>query len=198
MIPVDDPRLVATTDLVRAHFLVGPACVDDGDQPSVSLTAQLALVEIAAGDRRACERVAWLLDAATPTWTWPAADADDDLRVAAEVLAVARHLLVDEQPDGVLALLPVVADDWLGQGVEVHDAPTHAGRLSYAVRWHGERPAILWELRPHVGVSPTRITAPGLDRSWSTNELSGEVLLGPVSPPAVPTQVALAPRRRPS
>ena len=60
-----------------------------------------------------------------------------------------------------------------------YEAPTHAGLLSYAVRWHGARPALLWELRPHAGVERVRLTAPGLDPSWTTEELRGEALLGP-------------------
>jgi hypothetical protein len=34
---------------------------------------QLAAVELRAGHRRALDRLAWMLDAATPTWTWPEA-----------------------------------------------------------------------------------------------------------------------------
>ena len=52
-------------------------------------------------------------------------------------------MLVDDRRDGCLALLPLVPPDWLGQGVEVHDAPTAAGLLSSAVRWHGARPVDL-------------------------------------------------------
>jgi hypothetical protein len=57
----------------------------------------------------------------------------------------------------------------------VTEAPTHHGRVSYALRWHGERPALLWECeRPGV-----RLTAPGLDPSWSTTDQTGEALLAP-------------------
>ena len=61
----------------------------------------------------------------------------------------------------------------------VHDAPTHFGHLSYAVRWHGPRPALLWELKPHPGVGRVTLTAPGLDPGWSSTEFRGESLLGP-------------------
>ena len=133
-----------------------------------------------------------MLDAATPTWTWPEAihprldggcmgDGHHGW-AAAEFLSFVRDLLVREVAGG-LALASLVPDGWYGQGWEVHDAPTAAGRVSYAVRWHGDRAALLWELTPHAGVGQVRLTAPGLDPSWSTTERRGEALLGPVAAP---------------
>ena len=78
----------------------------------------------------------------------------------------------------MVSLLP---DEWMGRSLGVHDAPTHHGLLSYAVRWHGERPALLWELQPHPGVERVTLTAPGLDPDWSSDELRGEALLAPVA-----------------
>jgi hypothetical protein len=90
-----------------------------------------------------------------------------------------RNVLVREV-EGGLALVSMLPDEWVGQPLEVHDAPTHHGRLSFAVRWHGERPAVLWELEPHAGVGQVTLTAPGLDAAWSSTELRGEALLSPV------------------
>ena len=42
-----------------------------------------------------------------------------------------------------------------GVDLEVHDAPTRHGRLSFALRWHGEHPALLWELTPPDGGAPS-------------------------------------------
>jgi hypothetical protein len=122
-----------------------------------------------------------LLRTASPTWTW---DDGDDARPAASFVAAVRDSLVREHK-GALELLNVLPDTWLGQGVEVHDAPTRHGVLSYAVRWHGARPALLWELERGRSRrrDPVTITAPGLDPSWSTTEPSGEALLAPVEPP---------------
>jgi hypothetical protein len=36
---------------------------------------------------------------------------------------------------------------------------------------------------PHEGTAPVRLTAPGLDATWSTTDRRGEALLGPVPPP---------------
>jgi len=123
-----------------------------------------------------------LLASASPTWAWRTGDDGHDLRRNAQLLGAVRHLLVQEV-DGGLALSPVVPEAWLGQGWELHDAPTAEGRLSYAVRWHGDRPALLWELDPHPGRPPARLTVPGLDADWSTTEARGEALLAPVTVP---------------
>ena len=130
-----------------------------------------------------------LLAAASPTWTWPNGLAGHDLAMNAALVTAVRCMLAEEG-DGGLALSPVVPEAWLGQGWEVHDAPTAFGRLSYAVRWHGERPALLWELEAHPGQPPVRLTAPGLDPNWSTTDARGEALLAQV---VVPTRL---PRRR--
>lgn len=117
---------------------------------------------------------------------------------SAELLMFVRDLLVREVPpaevpdDGtdedVLALSTLVPEDWFGQGWEVHDAPTAFGTISYAVRWHGDRVALLWEVEPHPGQGPVRLVSPGLDPTWSTTELRGEALLGPVpAPPPAPS-----------
>jgi hypothetical protein len=102
-----------------------------------------------------------------------------------EVLDQVRAHLVDEAGDG-LALCPRWPAEWNGQGLEVHGAPTTWGRLSYGVRWHGERPALLWELDQWDETAVT-LTAPGLDTGWSSREPRGEALLGPVGPPGGPT-----------
>jgi len=96
-------------------------------------------------------------------------------RPAAEsVLSNVRDALVREHGNEV-EILPAPRAEWRGGSLDVRDAPTRAGRLSYSVRWHGERPALLWEVRePVTGLV---LRAPGLDDVWSTSEAAGEVLL---------------------
>ncbi|MGH9185709.1 MAG: hypothetical protein ACRD0U_07850, partial [Acidimicrobiales bacterium] len=196
LLPPHHPAVVATVGFIRDRFLssdgraFGQAMSPTGSGPY--LTLQLASVELAAGDRRALDRLAWMLDAATPTWTWPEAihprlpgggmgDGHHG-RAAAAFLSFVRTMLVREvDGGGGLALCSLLPGAWLGQEIEVHDAPTHGGRLSFALRWHGERPALLWQLDPHPGVGVVRLTAPGLDPAWSSTEVKGEALLGPVS-----------------
>jgi hypothetical protein len=180
-----------TVTAVRDRFCDGEAFVSPGRRPGLDplATIRLAAVELEAADGRAVARLRWLLDAATSTWTWPALIDPQSRRgcggeghhrgVVAELCSLVRNLLVREVPGG-LALLSLMPERWLGQPVEVRDAPTHAGQLSYAVRWHGERPAVLWELRGRNRVDPIKISIPGLDPAWSTTLPAGEALLAPV------------------
>ena len=76
--------------------------------------------------------------------------------------------------DGGRFLVGGVPTAWLGDNFEVHGLPTSPSTTaSFAVRWHGERPAVLWEQQ---GDEPIELTAPDIDPSWSTNERSGEAL----------------------
>ena len=94
---------------------------------------------------------------------------------AAAFLSFVRQVLVREAPDGSLALATIFPPEWAGQAVEVHDAPTHHGRVVL-------RPALARRpAGPAVAVRAARrpLTVPGLDRSFSTTEPSGEALLAP-------------------
>ena len=91
--------------------------------------------------------------------------------------AGAEPALVLPVDHATLALLPDVPPTWLGQGVEVHDAPTPHGPISFAIRWHGERPALLWDLAAWADAGPVTLTAPGLDPTWSSTERRGDALL---------------------
>ena len=94
---------------------------------------------------------------------------------ASEFLSFVRTMLVRELDDGI-ALASMLPERWLGQGIEVHDAPTRFGTVSFAIRWHGERPALLWEL-DRTTDAPVSLTCPGLDPSWRTTDDRGEALL---------------------
>ena len=83
-----------------------------------------------------------------------------------------RSLLAHEADDGTITLLGELPPHWRGQNLAVHGVPTRHGLLSYAVRWHGARPALLWDAPPGV-----RLRAPGLDSTWGTGEPRGDALL---------------------
>lgn len=62
---------------------------------------------------------------------------------------------------------------WWGQSFEVYGLPTGASTtISYAVRWHGARPAVLWE---QTGGS-VELRAAAIDPAWHTTAAAGETL----------------------
>jgi len=87
------------------------------------------------------------------------------------LLVATRDALVRESRRAV-DVLPGFRVAWLGQSVAAHDIPTRAGLCSFALRWHGARPALLWDMPPG-----TTVRAPALDPAWSSNEPVGDTLL---------------------
>jgi hypothetical protein len=77
------------------------------------------------------------------------------------------------EPIPTIELLPDFPSGWRGGSVEVHQAMTLYGPVSFALRWHGARPALLWD----QGEGSIRLICPSLDPSWSTMEAKGETLL---------------------
>ncbi len=109
----------------------------------------------------------------------------DPAAVAARGLAVLDLALV-ETPVG-LELFPTWPDAWWGRAAEAHGIRTRWGRVSFALRWHGERPALLWEIEQDLGEDGTpapELRAPALDPAWRATAATGEALLGPVPAPA--------------
>jgi hypothetical protein len=173
---------------------VGGAGPQLGLHPELSL--RLATAAALAGDYP-LDAIRWVLSVASSTWTWPTVVAPHlgtgshgtghDPVVAAALWTCGRAILVaDPVPDDpsetgrCLDLLPALPPDWVGQGIEVHGLATAAGALSYAVRWHGDRPALLWEID---GSGPTPVlSAGGLDPAWRGAGRRGEALLGVVDP----------------
>jgi len=87
-----------------------------------------------------------------------------------------RAELVADHGDELL-LVPGFRPAWQGGSLAVYELPTRFGPVSYAVRWHGARPALLWELDSRPGQKPVTLRAPALDQSWSSDLLAGEALL---------------------
>lgn len=84
--------------------------------------------------------------------------------------------LVAHRRDGTIDICPRGIDkSWLGVNFECHKllaTPQHM--ISYAVRWHGERPALLWDVDGPTGV---RVAASAVDESFSSTDIRGETLL---------------------
>lgn len=71
-------------------------------------------------------------------------------------------------------LLPAgIPTEWFGQSFDVYGIPTSdTSSVSYAVRWHGERPAALWEQQG----GPMELSGPVVSPSWHSDSLKGEAL----------------------
>jgi len=164
-----------------------PGAAPDGE---LALGVALAGAELAGGRRGAggslLDRA---LDGAGPTWVWPddaqGVERGDEQatghgpRAAAEIWTLARRILADDRsgrfgPGSVtLGLCSWWPQAWGHSPLEVHGLRTRAGVLSYAVRWHGPRPAVLWEICD--ALAPVVVRA-GFDPSWSSDHLRGEVI----------------------
>ncbi len=105
--------------------------------------------------------------------------------LAARAAAAMDLALIDGQDGPVV--LPTWPASWWGRSIEAHGVVTRFGRASFALRWHGTRPALLWEVEPSDGVDPLGpppvLRCPGLDSSWRGEGWTGEALLGEVPPP---------------
>jgi hypothetical protein len=109
------------------------------------------------------------------TWRWSRDGCGDSAHSRAALLIGLRALCVRE-PDSTVDLLPGMSKAWLGQNLRVAQLPTRNGRCSFAVRWHGARPALLWEMEPPTD-QPLILTCRSLDPTFQTNQPSGEMLL---------------------
>lgn len=83
-------------------------------------------------------------------------------------------LIDDSRPDHI-DLLPEIPPEWFSRPIDVRGFGTLWGRMSFSVRWHGHRPALLWERAgSHDNVE---LRCRGIDPSWSSVERQGETLL---------------------
>ena len=153
-------EFVAELDLARSQVLLDPdpsaatcAALEDW---GFDEEAEWAWHGLSVRDRRAARRRIGMLADASP----------------AGVLLRARDGLVRDTETG-LELFHAPPEP--GVDLEVHDAPTRFGRISFALRWHGEHPALLWEVTDAQRGLVIRV--PGLAPEWSTPDPVGETLL---------------------
>lgn len=106
-----------------------------------------------------------------PHWAWARLLAAQESGDGVGLLNALRALLVDDKSGGV-DLLAGFPPAWLGLGVAAHDVPVRGGTVSFALRWHAARPALLWEVTGDLVVRASRL-APG----WSSDRNAGEALL---------------------
>ncbi len=184
--------LRAARSPAKAARLVRRELAQITDPPTTSLTAGVSTVRA-------------LAEAAGPGGGWAGQHGGDDPTRRAAFLLAVRDVLIAER-DGYLDLLAGYTAVDLAEArpaIEVHHLGTSHGLLSFAIRWHGAVPALLWELLPprtrleawacalvsadggadrldSSGLATStgpRLRARVLSSSWETNQLSGEALL---------------------
>ncbi len=119
----------------------------------------------------AADRLGGLTKERDKRGVWPTSQ----MANAAQYVRTMRSLLI-EDAGTELRLLPEIPLLWRGRTIDVFGLPIANGNVSFGLRWHGPRPALLWEanLAPEV---PVQITVPGIDPSFVSNERQGEALL---------------------
>ena len=108
-----------------------------------------------------------------------AAAVRDSVAFGGDGLAGAEALLdclVAEAADH-LVMLPAPPEAWRGASIDARSLATRHGVLSYSVRWHGTRPAVLWDLQPARVDDPATRLGCGFDESWASVDLAGEALV---------------------
>ncbi len=147
-------------ELVDAVEVLGPQPGWDAD---VALLAAGRVLAAANEDRARRDLARIVAKRPAPT---PRPDAVPD---GVRGIAWLESLLADGP-----ALMPTgIPESWLGQSVECYGVPTGDDTtVSYALRWHGERPAVLWE---QTG-DPVELTSPMVAPEWRTSDATGETL----------------------
>jgi hypothetical protein len=123
-----------------------------------------------------------------------------DVVVASAPPRSTARLWPDDSVDTATGLIEaMVADDvtglrlldgwsaaWSREPVEAAGVPTPWGTAAFALRWHGGRPALLWEVEPWPDVVRTepRLSAPSLDPTWQGSGWRGDSLLAEVALPS--------------
>jgi hypothetical protein len=81
------------------------------------------------------------------------------------------------RPTGDIDVVPDASLLVPGRDIAVYHWPTAFGKFGFAIRWHGQFPALLWTLEPHPGEPSVTIRSSVAAPDWSSTALSGETLL---------------------
>ena len=165
--PLVDPIELVLTERERVRLGAAP-------EPLVAGVAEAAVAVAKAAKRAPAPSPPWDVASALTAASEVLARAGDT-RAAADVEAMANRLgpagpppaeapegvrllpwlegrLAAATPAGGIDLLPGFPPSWAGQGVEVYGAVAAGVTVAFALRWHGERPALLWDLDAAVAL----------------------------------------------
>jgi hypothetical protein len=99
---------------------------------------------------------------------------EEHLRLA-DFIEEAADAVASVRADDSVDLFPRFDPAWRGSSFDVRHVAVPGGRLSAAVRWHGARAALLWEVD---GLSDVTITCRSIDPQWSATGRGADALLG--------------------
>jgi hypothetical protein len=174
-VELPDPALQAEVDSARAQLLLAGqawlavpevvvALEDWGfDDEARAAWVRLGMFARRKAARRPSDRASW-----DDVWR-------DSTRGPAPFLNAIRSALVDAKGTDI-ELLSALPREWRGLPLDVRDAPTKLGPVSYSLRWHADRAALLWDVP-----AGARVRIPGVDALWSSDEPRGETLLAPMA-----------------
>ncbi len=166
------PQLAHALELAAKAAMKPRANSTDADWVLAAALNAADRVLAAAGDDRARRDLDVLGQRLQPVDQLPQGEPADPVRA----LAWIEQRLVLPRKGRAQLLGEGLPASWFGNNFEVFDAPTDAtGVVSFAVRWHGERPAVLWEQSPGAD-GPVMLTSPVLAPQWQSAEVSGEAL----------------------
>jgi hypothetical protein len=97
-------------------------------------------------------------------------------RTVNEVCLLTRRLAAEQADQAIDLFAGWATADLLGQAIAIHAVDTPIGKVSAAIRWHGERPALLWETLS-APADHIELRCSALDPTWTTTQRSGEALL---------------------
>jgi hypothetical protein len=184
-------RLGDDADAWMPEIVEPIASIARSDDPEVDLALRACeRLAVSAGDDRAAGDIVAVRhrrvrDGRAAASTERAPSSFSDLQRGESVgrfVAQVEQRIADEG-----RLLPLgIPRRWLGSNFEVHGVPTGPrSTVGFAVRWHGERPAVLWEQQG----TPQLLTAPAVDADWSSDAPSGEALW---AAPPQPTRIGVS------
>ncbi len=144
-----------------------------GNDPQLAAAVGAAArIALAAGDTRAAKDIGKMYERVVRRGVQAELGPFSELERGASVgrfVAAVEHRLANGGD-----LLPMgLPASWLGVNFEMHGVPTSpVSTVSLAVRWHGDRPAVLWEQTGR----PLRLTATAADADWTSDAAAGEAL----------------------
>ncbi len=184
-------RLGDDADVWMPEIVEPIASIARSDDPEVELALRACeRLAVSAGDERAAGDIARIRErrlrdgraAVSPSGT---PSSFSDLERGESVGRFVAHVEQRVADEG--RLLPLgIPRRWLGSNFEVHGVPTGPrSSVGFAVRWHGDRPAVLWEQHGPAQV----LSAPSVDPDWSSDSESGEALW---AAPPQPTRIGVS------